>query len=146
MRAQREADAEFVCPLADEIRNDAVETDARQQQRHHRKGVEQDHREATAGQRVGNHLIHRLRSGDDVLAVLALYDAADRVKSAVSAFPAPPSARTTTPTPDDPARNLPERFVELRLERLLVIRIETPLLHVPDHADDLQRVLGRPPG
>src|SRR6185436_8769679 len=38
------------------------------------------------------------------------------------------------------ARQLPERLVELRLKRFLVVRIETPLVHVPDYADDPQRV------
>ena len=37
-------------------------------------------------------------------------------------------------------RQRPEREVELSPQRLPVVRIEAPLLHVPDHADDLPRV------
>src|SRR5262249_23330918 len=122
---------------ADQIRDDAVESDARQQERHCGEGVEQDHREALRSQRACDHLIHRLRSGDDVLAVLALRHAAQRSPErwgrSLGAYHYAQTGRA--------ARRLPERFVELSLERLLAIRrINTPLLHVSDYPDNLQWV------
>src|SRR5262245_27846686 len=111
LRAQRESDADLLRPLADQIRDDAVEANARQKKRHCGEGVEQDHRKALRGQRAGDHLIHRLRSGDDVLAVLALRHVAQRgperrgwylgARYYAHAWRA--------------ARQLPERFVELSL-------------------------------
>src|SRR5258705_35895 len=72
LRAEGQTDSELVCPLANEIRNNAIESEARQQQRQERKGVEQDHREPLRRQRAGDHLVHGLRSRDDTLLVVVL--------------------------------------------------------------------------
>ena len=62
--------------LADEIRDHAIEPEAGKQQCHDGKGFEQDHRKLPLRQRVSDHRVHGLRSGDDILIALALHNVA----------------------------------------------------------------------
>src|SRR5262249_46961877 len=114
--AQCEANAKFVCTLSDQVRNDAIEANTCQNERHRGEGIKQDHREAPRRQRVGNHLMHRLLSIDDMLAVLALYDTTNRVKKPCRHSPSISLNAHHYPNSGKAARQLPEWFVKLRLE------------------------------
>src|SRR4029450_6898775 len=85
----------------------------------------------------------RLRFVNAVVAVLALDHPPERVKlrsrgCSRGAVDARHHVRLRIPA------GLPEREVELLPERGTVVRIKPPLLHMPDHADDLRRATAVP--
>ncbi len=69
LRAERHADADFAGALADQIRDDAVDPDAGEQERERGKGGEQDHGEAACGEGALEDAVHGLDGVNDLVGV-----------------------------------------------------------------------------
>jgi len=80
LRAERHPYAYLLAPLADKKGDDAVDADAREQQRQRRKGRENDRGKPLARDGGGNDLLHGLGTVDDLLAVHVPQRAPDGIK------------------------------------------------------------------
>ena len=78
LRAERHPDADLLRPLGDAVRDDAVDSHRRQQQRRRGEDRQQQHRQPALGDRVRDHLVHRLDVGDDKLGIELANEADDR--------------------------------------------------------------------
>src|SRR5215510_2079838 len=77
LRTECNPQAQFMRPLTNEIRDNSVNPNRRQNERHRRKDAKESHRKSLTTKRCRNNLIHCLRSRNDVLTVVALDHSSD---------------------------------------------------------------------
>ncbi len=77
LRAQGYTHSDFVCALTDQIRNYAIDSDARERQCQRRENAEKNHRQSPRSERAGDDFFHRSDVVDDLARVDFLDGAAN---------------------------------------------------------------------
>src|ERR1700723_201960 len=143
LRSQRDAYAELARLLPHQIRNDAVDSQARKQQREQRERAEENHRKTLARNRAGNNFVHGLRARHNLFAVHALNGVPYRIEQpGLRPLRTHHRAHAHRRERHGGVRQLHERKVKLRTKTFGIVGIESPLLHVSRHAHNLRREFG----
>ena len=139
LRAKRHANADLLGALSDDVRDDAVDADGSESKSEDRECSEKNHDEAARGDGFGDDAFHGLIAVDHLLTAHLPAGPTDGVEDRreVSVV-THGQAGARGDHRDEVVRHLHAGDVDLRAQRLGVIEIEPPLLHVADDTDDLQ--------